>query len=77
VVIKERKPLILVVRETPLSLVHLRNMVAAAEAGVTILPACPAFYHKPRNIEQLINFVVGKVLDQFKLTHSLYKGWKT
>ena len=76
VAVKEGKPLILVVRETPLSLIHLRNMVAAAEAGVTILPACPGFYHKPKSVKQLVDFVVGKVLDQLGIPHRLYKPWK-
>ncbi|MHC1586713.1 MAG: UbiX family flavin prenyltransferase [Candidatus Hecatellaceae archaeon] len=75
VCLKEGKPLILVVRETPLSLVHLRNLVAAAEAGATILPACPAFYHKPKSLEQLADFIVGKILDQLGLPHRLYKKW--
>ena len=75
VTIKERKPLVLVVRETPLSLVHLRNMVSAAEAGATILPACPAFHHKPETIDQLVDFVVGKILDQFGISHRLYRRW--
>ncbi|RLI14822.1 MAG: aromatic acid decarboxylase [Candidatus Hecatellales archaeon] len=73
--LKEGRPLILVVRETPLTLIHLKNMVAAAEAGVTILPACPAFYHKPKTLEALADFVVGKILDKLSLPHSLYERW--
>ncbi len=62
VCLKERKPLVMVPRETPLSLIHLRNLAALAEAGATILPACPPFYHRPADIERLIEPVVGRAL---------------
>lgn len=75
VMLKERRPLVLVVRETPLSLVHLRNLTAAAEAGATIVPAMPAFYAKPESIDDLVDFVVGKVLDVLEVDHKLFKRW--
>jgi 4-hydroxy-3-polyprenylbenzoate decarboxylase len=75
VALKERRQLILVVRETPLSLVHLENMVRAARAGAQILPAMPAFYHHPKTIDDMVNFVVGKVLNLLRIEHDLFKGW--
>jgi 4-hydroxy-3-polyprenylbenzoate decarboxylase len=76
VVLKEGRQLILVVRETPLSLIHLENMVKAAKAGARILPAMPAFYHHPKTIDDMVNFVVGKVLTFLRIKHTLFKGWK-
>jgi 4-hydroxy-3-polyprenylbenzoate decarboxylase len=76
VAIKERKQLILVVRETPLSLIHLENMVKVARAGAQILPAMPAFYHQPKKIDDIVNFIVGKVLNLLKIDHQLFKGWR-
>jgi 4-hydroxy-3-polyprenylbenzoate decarboxylase len=64
---KEGRPLVLVVRETPLNAIHLGNMLRLAEAGAAILPACPAFYHRPQGIEDLVRYVVGKVLDRLGL----------
>ncbi len=75
VALKERRPLVLVTRETPLSLVHLRNMVAVTEAGATVLPPTPAFYHRPETIADLIDQTVGKVLDQFAIPHKLFERW--
>jgi 4-hydroxy-3-polyprenylbenzoate decarboxylase len=75
VCIKERRRLVVVPRETPLSNIHLENMIKLADAGVTILPAMPGFYHRPETIDDLINHVVGKVLDQFGIEHSLFKRW--
>ncbi|MEX2571937.1 MAG: flavin prenyltransferase UbiX [Gemmatimonadota bacterium] len=63
VALKERRPLILVPRETPLSLIHLENMVRLTRAGATILPASPGFYHRPQKIEELVDFVVARILD--------------
>lgn len=75
VCLKERRKLVLVVRETPLSLVHLRNMTALTEAGATILPAAPAFYGKPESIADLVDFVVDRVLRALDLGIRLAKGW--
>jgi 4-hydroxy-3-polyprenylbenzoate decarboxylase len=77
VTLKEGRKLILVPREAPLSLVHLRNLTAAAEAGATILPAAPGFYHRPDRIEQLIDFVVQRILDQLDLGIDIAPRWGT
>lgn len=74
-ILRLRRPLVLVVRETPLSLPDLRNMVAASEAGATILPASPAFYVMPSSVGEMIDFIVGKVLDVLGVEHELYKRW--
>lgn len=76
VILKQEKKLILVPRETPLNLVHLRNLVLAKEAGASILPASPGFYHKPKKIEDLIDFMVGKILELLGFDHTLYKKWE-
>lgn len=75
VTLKERRKLVLVVRETPLHLGHLRLMTAVTEMGAVVLPPMPAFYHKPRTIDDIVNQTVGKVLDQFGLEASLFKRW--
>jgi polyprenyl P-hydroxybenzoate/phenylacrylic acid decarboxylase-like protein len=77
VTLKERRPLVLVARETPLNLIHLRNMVAVTEAGATVLPPVPAFYHGPATIEDLLVQTVGKVLDQFAIPHDVFDRWST
>ena len=74
--LKEVRKLVLVVRETPLDLSGLRNMVAVCESGAVVLPAMPGFYHKPRKIDDLVNFIVGKVFDQFSIPHSLFTRWE-
>ncbi len=76
VALKERKKLILVVRETPYSLIAIENMKLVTLAGGVVLPASPGFYHQPKTIEQLVDFVCGKVMDQLGLEHKLFKRWK-
>ena len=75
VTMKERRKLILVPRETPLAATHLENMLRLANQGVVILPAMPGFYHEPKAVDDLVNFVVGKVLDQLGIHHALFKRW--
>jgi 4-hydroxy-3-polyprenylbenzoate decarboxylase len=76
VTLKERRPLLLVPRETPLSLVHLRNLVAVTEAGATVIPAAPGFYHRPGEVSQLVDFIVQRVLDHMKLDIQLVSPWE-
>jgi len=76
VTLKERRPLILVPRETPFSLVHLRNLTAATEAGATIIPAAPGFYHRPERIGQLVDFIVQRILDHLALELSIAPRWE-
>jgi len=76
VMIKERRPLALVPRETPLSDIHLENMLKVSRMGVRIVPAMPAFYHRPESVDDLVAFVVGKTLDSLGIGNSLYKRWK-
>ncbi|HME19527.1 MAG TPA: UbiX family flavin prenyltransferase [Nitrososphaerales archaeon] len=75
VTLKERRPLVLVVRETPLSLIHLENMVSVTRAGAIVLPAMPAFYNHPKTVEALVDQVVGKALDVLGVENSLFKRW--
>ncbi len=75
VTIKERKPLVLVVRETPLHSGHLEGMLKLSRMGAIIMPPVPAFYHKPKGIDDLINHIVGKTLDLFDIEHDLYQRW--
>jgi 4-hydroxy-3-polyprenylbenzoate decarboxylase len=75
VTLKERRPLVLVPRETPLNLIHLRNLLRAAEAGATILPAMPAFYTKPKSVDDMVDFIVGRVLDLLNIPNDLFQRW--
>lgn len=76
VCLKERRRLILVPRETPLHLIHLRNMTAVTEAGAVILPAAPAFYQKPKTFEDLADFIAGRILALFGIRHELFPAWR-
>ncbi|WP_168119158.1 UbiX family flavin prenyltransferase [Paenibacillus sp. HB172176] len=75
VMLKEGRPLVLVPRETPLHAIHLENMLNLARLGVRIVPAMPAFYYKPQSMDEMIGFLVGKVLDQIHIQHDLYRRW--
>jgi polyprenyl P-hydroxybenzoate/phenylacrylic acid decarboxylase-like protein len=75
VCLKERRRLVLVPRETPLNLIHIRNLETVTLAGAVVLPPVPAFYHRPRTIEDLLRHVAGKVLDQFDVEHELFRRW--
>ena len=76
VTLKERRTLVLLARETPLHAGHLRNMLRVAEMGGVILPPVPAFYHKPRSIEDIVDHTVGKTLDLFRIEHALFERWR-
>jgi len=76
VAIKERRTLILVPREAPLSSIMLDNLAKLAHAGVTVLPAMPGFYHNPKEVQQLVDFVVGRILDHLDQEHALYRPWE-
>ncbi|MHB9094052.1 MAG: UbiX family flavin prenyltransferase [Eubacteriales bacterium] len=76
VMLKERRPLVVVPRETPFNAIHLKNMLDLARIGVHIVPAAPAFYQKPQTIDDLANFVVGKVFDLLNVEHNLFKRWE-
>jgi 4-hydroxy-3-polyprenylbenzoate decarboxylase len=75
VALKERRPLLLVPRETPLSLIHLENLTAVTRAGAIVMPAAPGFYHRPATIDQLVDFVVARVLDHLQVEHTLGRRW--
>jgi 4-hydroxy-3-polyprenylbenzoate decarboxylase len=76
VALKERRALILVPRETPLSLVHLRNLVAVTEAGATVIPAAPGFYQRPAQVSDLVDFMVQRILDHLGLDVALTRRWQ-
>jgi 4-hydroxy-3-polyprenylbenzoate decarboxylase len=77
VALKERRKLVLVTRETPLSEIHLRNMLRVTQAGAVVLPASPGFYHRPTQIQDLVSFVVARVLDQLGVEHDLAARWRS
>ena len=76
VCLKEKRPLVIVPRESPLSTIHLRNLLTLAEAGAHIVPAMPGFYTKPQTLDDIIGHVAGKALDALGLEHSLYPRWR-
>jgi 4-hydroxy-3-polyprenylbenzoate decarboxylase len=76
VMIKEKRPLVLVPRETPLSAIHLENMLKLSRIGVHILPAMPAFYNRPKNVQDMVDFIAGRALDLMGVEHSLFKRWE-
>jgi len=75
VMLKEARPLILLPRETPLSAIHLENLLKLSRAGARIVPAMPAFYHQPQTLENLVDFVAGKLMDQLGVPHQLFRRW--
>lgn len=75
IAMKERRPLVIVPRETPLSTIHLRHMASLSEMGVRVLPAAPAFYGRPRKVDDMVDFIVGRVLDAVGMPHRLYRRW--
>jgi flavin prenyltransferase len=75
VALKERRTLILVPRETPLSLIHLENLTQVTRAGATVIPAAPGFYHKPASIDDLVDFIVARILDHLDVEHTLGQRW--
>jgi 4-hydroxy-3-polyprenylbenzoate decarboxylase len=75
VTVKERRPLVLVPRETPVTRTTLAHLLALADQGATVLPASPAFYHAPQNVQQLVDFIAGKVLDVLGVEHDLFLRW--
>ncbi|GFP19302.1 flavin prenyltransferase [Candidatus Hakubella thermalkaliphila] len=76
VMLKENKPLILVPRETPLNEIHLQNLLTLKRCGAQVVPAMPAFYHKPQTVEDIVDFMVGKILDLLGAEHKLFKRWE-
>lgn len=77
VTMKESRKLIIVPREIPLTSIHLENMLKLSRIGVIVLPAMPGFYNRPKSIDDILNHVIGKCLDQFGIEHKLFKRWQT
>jgi 4-hydroxy-3-polyprenylbenzoate decarboxylase len=75
VALKERRPLVLVTRETPLSAIHLENMLRLTHAGAVVMPAAPGFYHRPSRVDDLVDFIVARVLDHLGVEHQLVRRW--
>ncbi len=75
VMLKEQRPLLLLPRETPFSTIHLENLLKLSQCGARIIPAMPGFYHKPATVAELVDFVVGKLLDQLGISHALFRRW--
>jgi 4-hydroxy-3-polyprenylbenzoate decarboxylase len=75
VTLKERRPLVIIPRETPLSQIHLKNMLTLAEMGALLLPAMPAFYNHPQSIDDMVKFIVGRALDALKIENRIYTRW--
>jgi len=75
VAIKEKYPLLIVPRETPLSAIHLENLLKLAQLGVTVMPACPGFYYNPKSINDLVDFMVGRILQHLGIDQTLVPGW--
>lgn len=77
VTLKEKRKLIIVPRETPLNSIHLRNLLTLSELGVHVIPAMPAFYNKPGSIDEIVDFIAGRILDSLQIENTLYRRWKT
>lgn len=75
VMLKERRKLLIVPRETPLSTIHLNNLLILSQAGVVVMPAAPGFYHRPSSIDDLVDFIVARILDQFEIPHQISHRW--
>jgi 4-hydroxy-3-polyprenylbenzoate decarboxylase len=75
VCLKETRKLVVVPRESPLSRIHLVNMLRLNKAGAVLLPAMPGFYHRPESVDDLLNFIIGKVLDQFRISNNVFRRW--